>query len=296
MKKKIMFLGKNINLIIKVLSMVMVLISVTFAWHYFGKEVWVNPFETDVQKVINIYITDDLLNGEWSDKLEIKDRMENSITEFSGNGDKLYVPVVENRQIKGYYKPDYSSGREKDFVEIKAYIKTNGSVKFYIDPSSSVNPVDTEDKKGDIAGAVRVAILMENYKPYVWAPNTTYEYNLNTNTVNRNGIPEDKYTYVYKDSDDEFVSTEDIVTIENPDHKVAGFGGDDNRFLFGDLYQIDKYYESVPPIFETVDTGEELIIPITIRLFVEGTDREAVSSLVGGKINLNLKFSSKIIE
>ena len=127
-----------------------------------GVFIWFNPFDIGVQEVIDIYITDDLLNGEWSDKLEVKNRIENSITEFSGNGDKLYVPVVENRQIKGYYKPDYSLGREKDFIEIKAYIKTNGAVRLYIDPSSSVIPVDSEEKKGDIAGAVRVAILMEN--------------------------------------------------------------------------------------------------------------------------------------
>jgi hypothetical protein len=89
---------------------------------------------------------------------------------------------------------------------------------------------------------------------------------------------------------------ENIDNIENSNLEVAGFGGDDNRFLFGDLHQIDNYYDSVPPIFETVATEEEVIVPITIRLFVEGTDREAVSSLVGGRINLNLKFASKIIE
>ena len=182
--KKLFTSKYELGLFVKVLSMVVVLISVTFSWFVFAKDAWVNPFDVGVVGVTDVTIAD-TVEGEWSDSLEIESTPSNgTLTEFSGNGDKLYIPVVENHEITKYYKPDYSQ-RPKDYIETVSYIKTNGPINLYLSEESYVLPVNEKNPKDYIAGAVRVAILIDNYKPLIWAPNPTFEYK--DGTVKTNG-------------------------------------------------------------------------------------------------------------
>ena len=82
-----------------------------------------------------------------------------------------------------------------------------------------------------------------------------------------------------------------MVTIENPDLLASGVS-EDKRFVCGDLANISNYVTSVDPIFKTdQNLTKETIVKIVIRIWVEGTDREAVKSVIGGKFNFNLTFT-----
>lgn len=294
--KKLFTSKYELGLFVKVLSMVVVLISVTFSWFVFAKDAWVNPFDVSVVGVVNVTISGDGKDN-WGNKVVISDEnTKASLTEFSGNGEKLYIPVVDKINgksiISKFYLPDYSD-RVKDYIEFDTYIKANDAVKLFLDKESSILPLDENNPKDSIAGAIRVAFLVENQTPIIWAPNATYEYK--NGIVNKNGTPESMYSYVYSESEDRFISKDSMVYIENPELKEAGVG-DNKNFIWGDISKIEDYINVANPILKIgYLTQEEYIEKITIRVWVEGTDREAQASLIGGKIKLSLKFKSEAI-
>ena len=256
----------------KTLSMLVVLVSVTFSWMVFDKDASVNPLETHVVDAVDIAISD--LTGEyWGSSLEIVSKKTyGSITEFSGNG---------------YYLPDYSE-REKNFVEIDVKVRSATGMRLYVSPESFVSPLSENVAKDSIAGAVRVAFLIENFKPYIWAPNTRYEYK--NGRVNKYGTPESSYSFVYSDTKDTFISADNVITIDNSQQHESGFNTEHN-FLWGDPDSIENYPNSVGPIFTVNDTnGAEVVVEMKIRIWIEGTDREAVADLVGGRITSSIRF------
>lgn len=286
-------------MIIKLVAIVFCLVTVTFSWFIFSKEGWINPFDVNVSKAINVVISED--QETWFDKLVVEDDSSNygTFTEFSGDGDKLYIPIISNKTITGYYKPDYSN-RKKDYVEINTWIKSNGAIKLFLDPSSSITPSDENRFEDNIAGAVRVAFIAKKYdtgdmiqKPIIWAPNSTYEYDKDTNTVNKEGKVEPLYKYVYKSTNEKIIGTDSFIEI--PTNSQPYGISEDKNFMWGDLSKINNYTANAKPLFTISDNNsvEETIVPLTIRVWVEGEDREAVAPLISGKVKMKLKFKSE---
>ena len=286
-------INKNFSMIIKFVSIVFCLVTVTFSWFVFSKEGWINPFDVNISKVISVQISSDKVN--WTDKLEINEDSSNygTFTEFSGNGDKMYIPIISNKTITGFYKPDYSN-REKDYIEIDTYIQTDSPINLFLSPESKITPSDPTCYEDNIAGAVRVAFLLKNEhgqlikKPMIWAPNSTYQY-ISESDVDKEGQVEDSYSYIYKENNDTFVETTDLVEI--PTKGQASGISDDKYFMWGDLTNINKYYEEALPLFTVANVDGSTIVKLTIAVWVEGQDREAQASLIGGKVKMNLKFN-----
>lgn len=290
-----------ISYLIKALSMIIVLISVTFSWFVFTKDTRLDGNITG-QATTAIFVSiSDEEEGTWNNKLEIN--VESGLvptTEYSGNGKKLYMPIVEKKQIKGYYLPskflnsddeesDESEVPETSYIDMVSYIKTDGPIALYLSPKSSVTPSDETKSENYIAGAVRVAILVDDYDPYIWAPNSTYEY-IGNRQINVEGNPETQYTYAYKDGNEQFLTINDIVTIDNSDQASYGYNKE-HRFLWGKLNEFNDYIHDVDPIFKTSTTvNEEVIVKMIVRIWIEGTDREAVQEFIGGKFKINLFF------
>ena len=288
----------KLSLFVKLIAIVFSLITVTFSWFVFSKDGWINPFDVNVVGTISVTISQD--GFEWSNKLEINKDSDDygRFTEFSGNGDKMYIPIISNHTITGFYKPDYSN-REKDYIEIDTLIKTDGPISFYLDGDSYILPSSDSEFKDNIAGAVRVAFIVENSRPVIWAPNSLYEY-VDDKTVKHGNVAtvEEEYKYVYKDNNDTFIDTNNYEVIKT-NGSVNGYvnGTVDNSykcFMWGDLNEINNYTDNVKPIFKVSSVGsEQVIIPMKIVVWVEGEDREAQASLIGGKIKMHLKFTTK---
>ena len=275
----------------KAVAMILLLISVTFAWFIFAKEVNIGEIGSNVVKAGTVSITG--ANKEnWGNKLEIEKTGEGIFTtEFSGNGENLYIPIIQKKEITGYYLPSDNDEalNSMGYIEITAYVQSNMPISFYLSPESSITPYDPKNTKDYIAGAVRVAILTDENDPFIWAPNTTYQLN-GDGTVTVMGEPESEYKYVYSSENEQFLGTEQFFKIENPD-KLASGVSPDKRFVWGDLSKIEDYTNSVAPIFNTGEVvNGEIEIKIVVRIWVEGTDREAVQSMIGGRFNINLKF------
>jgi hypothetical protein len=107
------------------------------------------------------------------------------------------------------------------------------------------------------------------------------------------GEAESSFTYVYSDTNDKYITPDNIITIENPEKSYNGVASN-KRFVWGTLSEIEDYLTAVSPIFTTSkDLNQEIEVKMVIRIWIEGTDREAVKDLIGGKIKLDLKFIAK---
>lgn len=283
------------SILFKSFAMLFVTISITFSWFVFTKDTDINSIITGVTKAGNVSISKD---GEsWGSKLELNiDGGNLTITEYSGNGDYLYLPIIEGREVIGYYLPnDNTVMSSPGYLEAKVIIKTDIPIHLYLSQESTISPVDLDNPLDYIAGALRVSIIAEGQDPFIWAPNATYQLN-DDGTVNPNGQAESKYSYVKNNNinnNNVIENTEEnLVIIDNSEQKAFGVS-DDKRFVWGNLLEIDNYEYEVLPIFSTDKELTGIVErKITIRIWVEGTDREASSSLLGGKFNIKLSFQA----
>lgn len=281
------------SMLFKSLAMLFITISVTFSWFVFTKDTDINSIISSVTKAGSVSISQD---GEiWGSKLELNiDSGNLTITEYSGNGDYLYLPIIEGREVIGYFLPnDTTVMSSPGYLEAKVIIKTDIPIHLYLSQESTISPVDLDNPLDYIAGALRVSIIAEGQDPFIWAPNATYQLN-DDGSVNPNGQAESKYSYVKNNNinnNNVIENTEEnLVIIDNSEQNAFGVS-DDKRFVWGNLLDIDNYEYEVLPIFSTdKELTGVLQKEITIRIWVEGTDREAVSSLLGGKFNIKLSF------
>ena len=301
MKKKVNYS----SYLIKFCLTLMLFITVTFCWYVLTNDSSVNSLQIQTIGLVNVSIADENQEN-WSNEITLQSS-KGKITEYSGNGKTLYSPITSSFNIDGFVIDEDSlildsydeDGNfiDKGFIEYVTYLRTDGPINFYLSPDSSIIPYNDKitnqaekDKLDLIAGALRVAIIVEDSKPFVWAPNTTYQYDEVNNIYTKNGTPEDKFTYVYSPTNEQFLSTTSVVTIDNSELLPAGVSPD-GRFVWGNLNEIRNYYSVVNPIFSTENQlSRQITLKMVIRIWVEGTDREAVKSIIGGKFMYNLHF------
>lgn len=278
--------------ILKLLSLFTLLISVTCCWFIFTKDAKVDSIKLNVITSLQVTISNSS-KDKWGNKLNLNNQNKVPLSDISGNGEKFYTANAEKFQVTSYslIKESLKYGYDdRRYIEAVTYIRTDGPICLYLSPESEIVPNNNTKLKDNIAGAIRVAILVKNYDPFIWVPNTTYEYDPVTNTVNKEGTPESSFMYAYKETDDEFITTNDLVVIDNSALDPVGVSRN-KRFVWGNLKEIEDYKNAVDPIFRTDKELTELTeIEMVIRIWIEGTDREAVSQLVGGQIKLNLGF------
>ena len=114
----------------------------------------------------------------------------------------------------------------------------------------------------------------------VWAPNSTYQYA--NGSVNKKGTVESQYTYAIGNS----TTLKTIATNGN-----ASGVSEDKNFIWGDI--TEQMVADMNP-FLTINTnyGDKSVHEITVRIWVEGTDREAVRDLLGGQFKVYMSFKA----
>ena len=301
MKKKVNYSGY----LVKFCITLMLFITVTFCWYVLTNDSSVNSLQIQTMGLVNVSISGEDQEN-WGNELTLQSS-KGTVTEFSGNGKTLYSPITSTFKVDGFVLDENSlllqshdedgNFYNKGFIEYVTYIRTDGPINFYLSPESSVTPYNNKvtnpaikDKLDMIAGALRVAIIVEDSEPFVWAPNTTYQYDEVNNIYTKNGTPEDKFTYAYSPTNEQFLSPTSLITIDNSELLPAGISPN-GRFVWGDLNEIKNYYSIVNPIFSTENkVSRQITLKMVIRIWVEGTDREAVRSIIGGQFKYNLHF------
>lgn len=275
--------------IIKLTISALLLVSVTTAWFIFTKDAKVEPLGLDVTKVVSVSVSSG--DGNWSQNLEINHTEEGNIrvTEYSGNGKELYSPVVENKQVVGFARADESASNN-GYIDFQIQFKADGAASIYLGEGSEIAPEsltsnlnDNKVSKNYIAGATRVAMWSGDSAPLIWTPNALYEYNETTKAVIASGTVEESYQYATD------TTVENMKTIST-NGEVSGVS-EDGMFLWGAIDD-NLAIRSKPVITFTAEDGEDTVKTLNVRVWVEGTDREAVKDLIGGRFKIGLKFTA----
>jgi len=276
-------------------ALIVILIVASLAWFVFGDYSELSPLELTAQEATNVWISNTSDSDNWDKNLVVNGNFDGNaatVTEYSGNGTELYLPITANKEVIGYFP--LSDGMDQNYLEYTAYIKSDGPTEIFLGDESSVTPLDLStniSSDGDysmnyIVGAVRVAIFTEENKdaPIVWAPNSRIEYLPMSNSILSTGVVEDTYTYATG------TDITDIKTIPT-NGRTSGIDSE-GTFIWGDISNIGNKSAMKPILVFGNSYGEENIKELKIRVWVEGSDREAIRSLSGGKFRLNLKFAS----
>lgn len=287
------------------------MVSVTFAWFVLdnkGKteQISVSTFGVDGMDISDSY------DGEYSSEVSIESPHTLDFKAISGNGIDFYLPQLETYTglpktnddgswilEKAQGEVDYQVAANVDYAEYDLFFKGTSPKELFLHYDSVVSPLCTDidahpERKsyfGDfskdyIAGATRVAFFdvqtdsnnneIETLK-YIWVPNSEFclrntgnGYKMITDKADSNWQKELAYEYYNGSSLKELSDFTNVKTvIENP------FENDEAI----PLLTLKKNHD----IFE----GH-----LRIKVWVEGTDREASSPLAGGGFSSNFKFTT----
>ncbi|MDD2376712.1 MAG: hypothetical protein PHD15_04860 [Clostridia bacterium] len=296
---------KLVSSVTKLLIAVIFFIIATYAWFTNNKDIGVPN-----------------LNATTSGAEQVEISLDNGITwlktaEFDIADDFVLYKESTSEGIN-FYKPNIKSDdgtpinfvpaiKNEDYLEYKVLFRSLAPTTIYLEKKSDVYPAagkntinlinsteiirespDGNFSKDLIAGAVRIAFIendiideefIEQTTPkLIWAPNKGYQVK----------IVDDKY-YGYLDStesqDYEYTKVIDFDSfyLESLTNVTEDINASYETFSSGD----DIALTSIDTISENI---EENVRAVTIRIWVEGNDREAIYSLKGGQFKIFLSF------
>lgn len=300
---------KIYSTMVKLIAIIVSIFVFSYAWFVSNKENSLDNIEIGTVKTNNLQISQSG-DGNWGSVLSI-----NSLNEYvfnnevSSNGISFYkaVGVDDNGNPSKLIK----AIPNKDYLDFDLWFKNDSNISIYLDKNSSVYPeccsnisdavlninktrddITRVSSYGDfsrdlIAGAVRVAFINYNYnkenntyeledKPvYIWVPNRNYEisykngyYDFNIDSTNY-----ETYNYMNVINSTSFKET-----------KLTNVKDEINASY------ISKSSSGDQKLFEIKSNGEEVKSGLKVRIWIEGTDREAVEALKGGKFKFTLSF------
>lgn len=276
---------------VKILSILIIGVAAAFSWfvNYESTETIGGDITIDVDEYKNISVNvSDIYVGDFTFKNEC----------VSGNGLTFYGIDTDQsgRTITGYHQIEIGSDEYNHSVfEAQIAFTSYQKLVLYLGERCSVTPVikDTNgnpiyDSPDDyIGGAIRVAFLPTEHindefvvsetERVIWVPNTTYEYNKTTLAANTNGAVETSIKYLTN----ALGATGEVLTSGS----AQGFDMDAKMIWGTPIADVHRNLS----LF-TIDNNLETITYVTIRIWVEGTDREAQKELMGGSFNMHLHF------
>lgn len=304
-KKRIIFSSISIILMLA-------LISGTLAWFFLNEEAVVNYGNSifcEAGDSLEISLIENGSPTRWSSSIDYS-AGEFTTVDISGDGYKLYRPgEINEEQQPIAFQEAVSSLENKtafDFIEMEVSFRSLSKMNVYLSSESFIKPVTPGNSSTNIygnfsrdyiAGAMRVAVVDEfsdndfDGEPdvkMVWAPNSNYQLIKDSNGSysfkdgeNNNSTPETSYSYFAKDEDGRFVE-KDFTTDEYASKKVVI-----------DSTNAVKGFSGKSPVLVSLNPtkeGEFDTKTVKIRIWFEGTDREADQALAGGNVNVKLKF------
>jgi len=308
--------NRKIVALFSLLSVLFLSINVTFAWFYMNSDVDVDygseiVCETGTSLEVSMYqgIDEETSEEKWSgfSSKVTKSDIAAKLQDITGDGQNLYSAVSLENDANGNLVP---SGFAKakpineegfgDYIELQIKLRSANPMNVYFGGESSVTPTyegDNPDNiygdfsKDYIAGAMRIAVLEKNEDSsetlkMIWAPNPTYELTRNKNngtySFTKNGTIED---YKYYKCSDEVNNTFELYNV-NEDDKV------NKKFVVGSTNTDDAFINNSPLLTTITPTANDFgYSTLIIRVWFEGTDREADQALSGGQAKMNLVFT-----
>lgn len=279
------------------------LVGGTFAWFYVNEEVTVDYGSSifcEAGDSLEISLVENGTASRWSSTIDYSTG-EFTTVDISGDGQNLYRPteIDENRQPVNLV-PATSSLEDSfsyDFIELEVAFRSVSKMNVYLSEESFIEPVDPDNSTSNIygsfsrdyiAGAMRVAIVDESGLKMIWAPNSKYQLIQNGNGsysfksgANGDSTPESDYYFYGEDENGELV--QQMVSAEAYASK---------KFVVDSTGAKKDYTGNSAALVSLVPEAEGTHAQknVRIRIWFEGTDREAHQALAGGNVNVKLKF------
>ena len=292
-KKRIIFLSVCTLLLLS-------LVTGTLAWFYVNEDVTIsygNSVFCEAGDSLEISLVEKGVNTRWTSSIDYSG-VDFTLIDISGDGINMYRPmeIDENQQPVAMQKALSSLEEEKnyDYLEMEISFRSTSKMDVYFSEESFILPVNPENTTSNIygtfsrdyiAGAMRVAMVdASGDLRMLWAPNSKYHLIQNTNgsySFKPESTPESAYYYFAEDEEGNVVQkmiTEDF------------YGG--GRFVVDSTGATKETPGKSPLLVSLNPEGEGSYDQknVKIRIWFEGTDREAHQALAGGNVKVKLKF------
>lgn len=279
------------------------LVGGTLAWFFVNEEVTVdygNSIFCEAGDSLEISLVENGTTSRWSSAVDYRSG-EFTTVDISGNGKDLYRPaeINEYQQPVGFNKAISSleSDLTYDYIELEVAFRSLSRMNVYLSEESFINPVDPTNNTTNIygnfsrdyiAGAMRVAILDGDEVKMLWAPNSQYELIQNANGsydfrdgAKGNSTPETSFSYYAEDENGAMFEQK----VSAAEYATKKFVVDSTGATRNNTGNSAMLVSLNPAIDGTYDQKN-----VKIRIWFEGTDREAHQALAGGNVNVKLKF------
>lgn len=297
--------GKLIITSIKLLIPAILLIITTVAWFIGQGRVSIGHLDASTKVANDVEISID--NGVTWSNIAYFNMNEDCVLYKEATGDSINLYQANLRNNDGSPQNFIPATKDQAYFEYKVLFRSLLPATIYLEEKSDVYPaagkdpiylinsnkVVRESPDGNfsedlIAGAVRVAFIeddlvngefVEQSAPkYIWAPNKGYQIkNENGQYIGYlNSVEQQLYKYTKVVDYNNFYIT-DATNIVEDIHASYNTHASGNDIP---LTHIDNL---------STNTYEN-IKAITIRVWIEGNDREAIYSLKGGQFKINLSF------
>lgn len=284
----------------------------TTAWFITSRTASIKSSDDDMVIQAGQQLEISMANGstDWGSTIKVP-VLNQSIPDITGDGVNFYYPATLDSNDEPIMNDastflDVSENPNGEYyIELKVKFRTAAQTKVYLANTSSITPKDltsvndlTETVSKDIlAGAVRVCFFEESdpTNRIIWIPNDRYQ--LNSAAVGhsfvQNGEREDSYGYLLANT---------------ASNQITAYNWDVSHFRTG------KVMVGNTALASPSTTVDDVVVPamtnggaallsfeggtektektLVIRVWVEGTDREAVTDLVGGQFSYDLNFIS----
>ncbi len=294
-KKRILFSSVCVILLVA-------LVGGAWAWFYINEEVTVsygNSIFCEAGDSLEIALVENGEANRWTGSIDYSAGAFTTV-DISGNGLNLYRPTAidENQQPLNFTTAVSSLDNERgyDYIELEVAFRSVSKMNVYLSEESFIAPVNPDDNtniygnfsKDYIAGAMRVAVIDDSGLKMLWAPNSKYQLVQNGDGTygfksgeNGESTPETAYYFYDRDENGNLVQKEVSADAYASKQFVVDSTGATNGYTGNSAALVSLVPES---------EGAYAQETVRIRIWFEGTDREAHQALAGGNVNVKLKF------
>lgn len=279
------------------------LVGGTLAWFYTNEEVAIgygNSIFCEAGDSLEISLVENGVASRWSSSIDYS-AGEFTTVDITGDGVNLYRPAeIDENQMPVNFSPAVSSlesSTDYDYIELEVAFRSVSKMNVYLSEESFIAPVDPENSGSNIygkfsrdyiAGAMRVAVIDDTGLKMLWAPNSQYQLVQNGNGTysfnsgaNGDSTPESDYYYYGEDENGNLVQ-----------QTVSSDAYASKQFVVDSTGAGKDYTGNSAALVSLVpeSEGAHAQKTVKIRIWFEGTDREAHQALAGGNVNVKLKF------
>lgn len=293
------------KLIISITVAVLIVLAAiggSLAWFYINESSYVD-YGSDIACEAGQSLEISIDGGKTWAGFVTNDGFSSSTVDITGDGINMFSPmsIDETNNPTGFQGAvAVDENGAGDFIDIDLMFRTTSKMNVYLNGESYVSPANVNlggnmfgnFSRDYIAGATRVAFIEvtddantgeEEYAlKMIWAPNPSYQLTKSTGgiyTFTASGTRETYYYTQYEEG--EYVQKEYTAKDFATSKFVAGSTGAD----------ISDGGNSAVLFSTDPSAGEFDYKKMKIRIWFEGTDREASEALAGGKVAAKLKFT-----